>query len=272
MRNRTAFTLVELLVVIGIIALLISILLPALGRARESAVRVSCLSNLRQLATAAAAYQAENGGRFPYQRADWWNGNPAGNNTLSGVVVFRALDGLINDQPLAGQNWVAALWPYLSRVHPTTEQRTRILACPSVERLAVDLPPDQVVQATYVANGVVTHLSGRRIRRSSSVATFKDDVNLRNSSVVRPSFNASGNPETDNGWSGWMRFANGTLITDTPHNKGQNIAFMDGSARYFRQEDITSRLFGILINGNDTVEPAVSGYGNAARIGRIDYD
>jgi prepilin-type processing-associated H-X9-DG protein/prepilin-type N-terminal cleavage/methylation domain-containing protein len=64
-RRRRAFTLVELLVVIGIIALLIALLLPALSVARENAKTVKCLSNLRQLALAAHLYCDRHRGSYP---------------------------------------------------------------------------------------------------------------------------------------------------------------------------------------------------------------
>lgn len=63
--TRKGFTLVELLVVIGIIALLIAILLPTLGKARESAKRAVCLSNLRQLYMANQMYANANKGQIP---------------------------------------------------------------------------------------------------------------------------------------------------------------------------------------------------------------
>jgi prepilin-type processing-associated H-X9-DG protein/prepilin-type N-terminal cleavage/methylation domain-containing protein len=86
-RPAAAFTLVELLVVIGIIAILMGILMPTLGRARESARRTQCASNLRQINLGLLMYTSEKKGALPYggsirlddgSSATWFGGWDAG--------------------------------------------------------------------------------------------------------------------------------------------------------------------------------------------------
>ena len=91
-----AFTLVELLVVIGIIAVLIGILLPSLRRARQAAQTTQCLSNLRQLNAALVAYTQDNRNRiFPYY---------ADNNILWQIMLLPYLNKTAGKLDLTSSN------------------------------------------------------------------------------------------------------------------------------------------------------------------------
>jgi prepilin-type processing-associated H-X9-DG protein len=111
MRKLSAFSLVELLVVIGIIAVLISMLMPALTRARQQALEVQCASQLRQVGNGLMGYASNNRGYYP----GW-----------SGWQVWgyygTPKDGTGDDE--AGPGWTEALIPYFTK-------DTKIYHCPA---------------------------------------------------------------------------------------------------------------------------------------------
>jgi prepilin-type processing-associated H-X9-DG protein/prepilin-type N-terminal cleavage/methylation domain-containing protein len=98
-RGLAGFTLVELLVVIGIIAVLISVLLPALSRARGRAQTIACASNLRQIFAAARNYSVENKDTFPFGMVfnrEQANGRPTDGGSSGYITWYSACDKYMN--------------------------------------------------------------------------------------------------------------------------------------------------------------------------------
>jgi prepilin-type N-terminal cleavage/methylation domain-containing protein/prepilin-type processing-associated H-X9-DG protein len=123
--SRSGFTLVELLVVIGIIAVLLSVLLPVLGSARRRAQSVACASNTRQIYMAMAMFAHDNKGQLP---------RPYGVGDLSSNVdmrkTFAWLQLMSNKNAhLDMRDDMGALWKYLKG----KETREKVLLCPGDE-------------------------------------------------------------------------------------------------------------------------------------------
>jgi len=124
--QHNGFTLIELLVVISIIAVLIGILLPALGAARESARRSQCLQNTKSMQTAAVTFATDAKGWYPktYHDPTLLGGSNWGDHTLDDPVNDPAMDA----NSVSAAMWLMAREGYLSTIE--------VFSCPSTPEYA----------------------------------------------------------------------------------------------------------------------------------------
>ena len=222
--GRAAFTLVELLVVIGIIALLVAMLLPALNKAREASKAANCLSNLRQINTAFILFAHENKGFLPQIGS---GGTGSERYTIDGTsynVPVRWFGGWYGSPSkfYAPAAMLAKYWGTAS-----------VAGCPTFEVEDVLRPQYGPVDYAYNAlfarhkewpaaatrTGFGVKLS--RIRRSSEKAMVWDSARLNGDRLDRtpwgyPTTGNVNNDETDPNFHG-------------RHNKRGNVGWADGS-------------------------------------------
>jgi len=217
--SKKAFTLIELLVVVSIISLLMAILLPALGSAREQGKSVRCLSNLKQLALAADLYTSNNDGYYPiaymYKMKD-------------SVFISYAWDfTTIKD-------WSKSEWKVIPGLLWQGSTIEKVHQCPAFRgshNWLADPYTGYNYNTSYIGHGsgetIVLPAKAIQVKRPWRCALFGDgEYSAGANKFMRSPWPSEG----DAGWSGRSAGTQGYR-----HLGRTNVAYCDGSARSVRE-------------------------------------
>jgi prepilin-type N-terminal cleavage/methylation domain-containing protein len=222
--KRRAFTLVELLVVIGIIAILISLLLPSLTKARESANRTACLSNMRQLGMTLLEYSIRNRDRIPIgytgpasvEQKQW---NYVVRYNRSGILQSMALGLLVEANMIADPR--AFYCP--SETNSQWQYNTELNPWPNPWDSAVASGPDQQTRVGYSC-------------RPATDAWWDP-------SSTKPMPRSHGMPPTGykETWPQWTKLKDKAILADLTcfpvaldwrHKRGVNVFYANGGGKW----------------------------------------
>jgi|LauGreDrversion4_1035100.scaffolds.fasta_scaffold11537_4 prepilin-type N-terminal cleavage/methylation domain-containing protein/prepilin-type processing-associated H-X9-DG protein len=211
-RLTSAFTLIELLTVIAIIGILAAIIIPTVGKVRQSAKSAQCLSNLRQIGMAFNLYPADNKGRFP--RAGL---NPRPNGAGSEI------------------QWYIAITPYIQTA--ALSARSTVFRCPSE---VAEVDPARINTVLQYAVSYATERTGSVAAAPAGIGAKPEDIpNLsRTFLVVDAQVNQTGASVGNIIGSGIFTYAEITQsIAGAPaasprvsfrHGDGVNAVYADG--------------------------------------------
>jgi prepilin-type processing-associated H-X9-DG protein/prepilin-type N-terminal cleavage/methylation domain-containing protein len=233
MRRRKAFTLVELLVVIGIIAILISILLPSLTRAKQAALRLACASNLRTQGQALNMYVQDNGA-YP--------GHAQSMGVTFAVWPTRLRKAMKSPR---GVFWCPAEPPGFQwqRVigTPGGKYATQVIADRygyEVGELLLDV---FIVPFSYGYNDWGSHNVGFPQKGLGADLWNPQSTELKAGRVKKPAeMIAIADNTTDGSWDYNIDPTNPLEYPGRIHNKGANVLFCDGHVQWYSQKELTN--------------------------------
>lgn len=264
-RERAGFSLVELLVVIGIIGVLIAILLPALTRAREASKQIKCSSNMRQVGAAIMMYVSENKGMLPIQTCDF---NLSSGPTYYGVADFAnpAVYGSYSSAfstpyaSLINQSVLGSLLAYLPNA--TIPGGNNVFVCPTAEDNypSFTAPSTAYSSTSYLPNGAVfgrwkglyptVTFAGRRITdilNSAAIIGIQETDYADENCTPRPTCNEKGNYSSSNysQWCLWNSNVPPTSVWSSLHSQGGNFLMMDGHVEWRLASSLHAVDFGL---------------------------